>query len=223
MSSLAEELKSAALRWPIHEARLVRLVESGRCPRRLLQSLAAGLFRSADDFTGDLARLIEAAPPCALRTHLLENLIEESGLQVVPGRGLRFDAEQVHVGWARRFAHACGLPDEALRERTAAMRPPTTRGFNDVFEREGWLGAAAYLLAQEANTPRTLEPMLRGLEAAGFDAWSLMLFSAHIEADERHGGSAFALLAGEVEAGAPRELVMRCVERGARDWWEFHN
>lgn len=223
MTELAVELRSAALRWPMHDARLVRLVAGGRCPSAILQGVAARVFESAERFTGDLALLIEAAPNSSLRSHLLENLIEETGQRVVPGQGLELDPARVHLEWARSFARACGLDEDALRERISRLPRPAIRGFDETFAQEGWLGAAAYLLAQEANSPRTLEPMLRGLESLGFEPAALAFFRNHIEADARHGGGAFALLAREVDSDATRDRVLRCTARGALDWWTFHN
>ncbi len=223
MSDFAGEMRAAALRWPMHEARLVRLVESGRCPRSLLQKMAARLFQLARRFTGDLAHLAELAPGADLKLFLIGNLLEESGTRIVPGQGLRLDADAVHLNWARAFARACGLDDGALEERIARAPAIDYGWFDRALERRDWLGGTGYLLAQEFNTPRTLAPMLRGLSGMGFGAEDLTFFSVHIVDDEQHGGDGLALLAREATSAGTRAEVLAGIEHGAYDWWQAHN
>ena len=223
MTDIAGELTAAALHWPMQDARLVRLVASGRCPKSLLKKLAARMCAYARLFTGDLAQLAHLATSPRIKLFLVENLLEESGARMVPGEGLHFDAQAVHLNWARSFALACGLDHKALQEGIASGPAIDHGWFGRRLQEGDWLGGTAYLLAQEFNTPRTLAPMLRGLSAMGFHPGDLTFFTAHIMSDDPHGHAGMALLAQEITSTGARDRVLSGIERGAFDWWQAHN
>jgi len=220
---LAGELRAAAFRWPMEEARLVRLVGSGRAPRSLLRAMSVRIFIIATRLTGYLARLAVMTDDARVRLHLINNLLEESGIETAAGNGLVADGSKLHLNWARTFALACGIGERELWREAARGSFGSPPWVEAAMGEGDWIGATSFLMAEEMNAPRTLEPMMQGLLAAGFEPPSLIFFANHLEDDTRHGEEALRLLGELAAAPASRERVLRGLREGADAWWRMHN
>lgn len=215
------QLETAAYQWPMETSRFITILNKGRCPISLLQRYAIKLHLFSEEFPALQARLIKIVPVPEVKLSLLENLLEESGIFLNTSIGLKVKPSARHTEWSKRFALACGVTTEQFEQSISSNNETTA----DTYLNENrWLEAIAYLMiGMEANLPRTFKAMLPGLREAGFSERDITYFSAHIEADTRHGAVAFSLIEQCAVTSQQKEQVLEAVALGAETWWLRHN
>jgi pyrroloquinoline quinone (PQQ) biosynthesis protein C len=199
--------------------RLLRLVESGRCPPTVLRDYVSGIVRGARTFIRTLTVLIEAAPDAEARLVLLENLMEEEGVALRRGHGIVVHPHRGHIHLAERLAKAVGAP---LPDADAAGGIDGER-VAGLVDQGRWLEAVAFLLVgQEAGFPAVAARMHAAFRRMGYAAEDLMFFQVHQSADERHGAQALALVAARARSRAEQEAALASAAAGRRDWVARH-
>jgi pyrroloquinoline quinone (PQQ) biosynthesis protein C len=215
-ASLERRILAAVAAWPFERTRFYRLLQSGRCPKAVLQNFALSTYRGAEDFCGKLAGLVAAAPDAAARGMLLENLLEEEGIATVAGRGLIVRPETRHVALALRFVRASGLE---------ASPAPDNKGdaVTTLLDDGRWLEAIAFLLVGQ-------EHPFAGASALLYDALleyrysprDLAFFALHRGADEEHGKAAMETVIRRATTPDLQDAVVAAAAGGARQWVERH-
>lgn len=199
------------------ESRLYRLLKTGRFPASVIRTYAEATVVSADLFCATLAEMVEKAPDPLSRLVLLENMLEEEGISLVPTSGLRHRPETSHPALARRFARAVGAAENA-REAVHA----TSVG-RQMLARGEWLEAVAHLLiGQELHFADAAPAMAEALEAAGVARHDVAFFWVHKTADREHGEQALDIV---LRHATSRDQQDRCIAEaraGAEAWMQAH-
>jgi pyrroloquinoline quinone (PQQ) biosynthesis protein C len=205
--------------WSFADTRFYRLLAAGRCPPSLLQRYAAATYRGARLFCASLAALAAAAPDPGAKLVLLENLMEEEGVDLLPGTGLRVRPGRGHVALAERFVAACGgFRDAAESPAHHALDPG-----RDMLNQGRWLDACAFLLiGQELNFSSICALMVPPLRRHGIAARDLAFFQVHIAADAKHGREALDLLLERARTAAEQKGCIDAATAGARTWFDRH-
>jgi pyrroloquinoline quinone (PQQ) biosynthesis protein C len=212
-------LISAIAGYPVEDTRFYRLVASGRCPLSLLRRYARSTYVSASLFCASIAEMIDKAPDGAARLVLLENLLEEEGIFLQPGRGLVIRPEKRHPALAARFLKACGG-----REEEAEADGLHATGPGRAMLAEGrWLEAVSFLLVGQELKFGTVSGQLYDLlRNHGFAARDLAFFAVHVEADSAHGRQALDLVLDRAHAAGEQHACIAAAGAGARHWFEMH-
>ncbi|MES9962410.1 MAG: iron-containing redox enzyme family protein [Candidatus Sedimenticola sp. 20ELBAFRAG] len=214
------ELERVAHCKPMEQARLIRILSSGRAPRSLLQKYARQLFAGAFHFPLQLAKLLRITTSPTARLHILENLMEETGAVVDINHGLRLIEQNRHTAWAERFVIAAGLNKS---DCDMAVENYHIGSFEERIGEKDWLAAIAYLLVGiESNAPQTYLPIVDGLLKSGFGRDEIVFFTGHIVADAEHGETGIRLLA-ELTPPERRQEILDSVSEGAHYWWKIHH
>lgn len=198
------------------DSRFCRLVARRRCPPRMMLRYAQAVQQGAESFSQSLSMLIDRAPDPAARLILLENLMEEEGIELRPGRGFIIRSERRHPEIAKRFVRACGgEPDSNAQHALAAVwqmqadRP--------------WVEAVAFLLiGQELKYAESSQALFKAFRQCGFDDYDIAFFAIHGMADLEHGRQAIELV---LDHAATRDEQERCIAAAgaaARHWFEMH-
>lgn len=211
-----DALRAARQVAPVAESRLVRLLANRRSPSRLLKAFALQVHHGALEFPGLLAALIEHAPDPAAKAVLMENLLEEQGLQLVPGKGLVPKPEACHSQWSARFLRACGGDPDASELHAGRSGSETT---HKLLSDDRWLEAVAYLLiGQEATFGEFAAELGAALRERGFADDDVVFFSRHAVADQAHGEQALDLVVTRAHSLAQQRATLEAAALGARHW-----
>lgn len=215
-TTLERRLLNAVEAWPFERSRFYRLLRSGRCPDALVRSYAVSTYHAARDFCGKLASLAAAAPDSTARAMLLDNLLEEEGIALVPGRGLVARPERGHVELALRFVRASGI--DLIPE--PPQRPdPVAR----LLEEDRWLEAAAFLLVGQERPFAGVCVLLHDtLQLYGYRPRDLAFFAVHRTADEEHGRIALETVVRLATGLGLEEVAVAAAAAGARQWADRH-
>ncbi len=199
------------------DSRLYRLLKTGRCPPKVLRAYAEATVVSAELFCASLAEMVEKAPDPASRMVLLENLLEEEGLSIVPSSGLRSRPETSHPSLARRFARAVGASEHPVAAVHAA------NAGRDMLASGDWVGAIAHLLlGQELHFADAAPAMAEALEAAGVARHDVAFFWVHKTADREHGEQALDIVLRTATTRAEQERCISEARAGAEAWMDAH-
>lgn len=200
----------------VEETRFYHLVARGRFPPSSMLRYAQATHRSAELFCATLSLLADQAPDSAARLMLLENLMEEEGIELRPGRGLLVRPQRRHGELAMRFVRACG----GNRDDKAAG--PLTPGM--ALLRQGrWTEAVAFLLVgQELKFAEASTKLFELLRKSGFADPDLAFFAVHGVVDREHGRQAIDLLLGRVRTREEQDRCVAAAGAGARHWFEMH-
>lgn len=213
---LRDALQAAIGTVAIGESRLCRLLANPRSPSRLLRTFATNIHSGATQFPGLLAALIARAPDQTARAVLIDNLLEEHGVRIVPGEGLVAVPGQCHSEWSAHFLRACGGdPRDVERADTmlegARIEAMLLGGY--------WLEAVAYLLiGQETMFGRACSELVEVLRRRGLDDADIVFFSRHAIADQKHGEDALALVTSRATSAERQTAVIEAAAAGARHW-----
>jgi pyrroloquinoline quinone (PQQ) biosynthesis protein C len=212
-------LRGATTSWSFADSRFYRLLAAGRCPPSLLRRYAAATCQGARLFCASLAELAAAAPDPRAKLVLLENLMEEEGIDLLPGAGLRVRPARGHVALAERFLAACGGSRDEPEPPTHHMLHPG----REMLNQGRWLDACAFLLiGQELNFSSICKLMVPLLRHHGIAARDLAFFQVHIAADARHGREALDLLLARARTAAEQNGCIAAAAAGARTWFDRH-
>ncbi len=156
---------------------------AGELSRAQLGEWAIQHFYYIDPIPQQFAALYARLPDLDARQHLLENLLGEE----MPGKpGKR------HPDLLRKFARACGVPDERiLRAEENGEILPTTRAMRAwIWELAGIrpLGeaCAGIMVALEGQLPTLYPKYVDAMRRMGFSDDDLEFFHVHIEGDTEH-------------------------------------
>ena len=219
-AAFEEQLVAAAGRYPFEDTRLHHLLAAGRCPPAMLRRYARALHQGAVDFCGLLAALVEAAPDREARGVLLDNLMEEEGIVLRPGRGLERNPQQRHAAWAERFVLACGGGVEGAGAPAGGL---ATGHVGALLDEGRWLEAVSFLLVGQEMAFSSVSARLAALFGdLGFARRDLVFFEAHIHADRRHAREALDLVLDRAVTAGQQRACVAAAEAGARDWWLRH-
>jgi pyrroloquinoline quinone (PQQ) biosynthesis protein C len=218
-----ETLLAEARSIDMRENRFVQGVMTGAYQRADLAPYATTVFHLADHFPMMLGRLIGICPSPEVRASLVENIIEEEGLEIGTDDGhvaaTRHPARR-HAAVAKVFAEAAGVEAEALQPRPFHV----SRWLADCLSRGRWMAAFAYVsLGLEGNVPRTCKLLVPAFRTQyGFTDRELSFFIHHIEADEHHGEEAALAIASMATTPAAREEALEGARHGGHSWWHVH-
>ena len=219
MASFRAEIEAAAYAYPIEHCRLVRVLSNPKCPPRLLHDFAVNMIRMADGFPALLARLFAITPHQAMRAFLLENMIEEEGLEAAPD-GIRAVPGRRHADIARKFGLALGIGDA----EAGSGSTPSYAWFLEAIAQGDWCGAFAYLnIGMEANNARLMGPLYEALRLRGLADDDLEFFAIHGPADIVHGNRSIDVAVLIAKTPEEQQCVLDAVARGARAFWEMNN
>lgn len=203
--------------------RFVHGVITGAYERADLAPYATTVFHLADHFPMMLGRLIGICPSADVRAALVENIIEEDGLEIGMREGhvaaTRHPARR-HASVARVFAEAVGVGPDALEPRPFHV----SRWLATCLAQGRWMAAFAYVsLGLEGNVPRTCKLLVPAFKTRyGFTDRELAFFSHHIEADEHHGEEAALAIASMATTPAARQEALDGARHGSHSWWLVH-
>jgi pyrroloquinoline-quinone synthase len=162
---------------------LSRAWAAGELTKAQLGEYAIQHFYYIDPIPQQFAQLYARLPDLDARQHLLENLIGEEMPQA-PGKR--------HPDLMRKFARACGVPDERL----LAAEPngeilPTTRAMRAwIWELAGVRhiaeSCAGIMVALEGQLPTLYPKYVAAMRRMGFTEDDLEFFHVHIEGDTEH-------------------------------------
>lgn len=212
-------LISAADEGDLFGLRLLRLLESGRCPAPVAQKYATSVVRGARNFIRTLTVLIDTAPDVEAKLILLENLMEEEGIALRRGHGLVVLPQRHHVALAERFAIAVGadLPDRDEAGGIDSDKAIRLAG------QGRWVEAVSFLLVgQEAGFAPLSARMHAAFLRMGYPVEELRFFQVHMTADERHGAEALALVSARASSRAEQDAAILAAAAGRRDWLRRH-
>lgn len=208
--------------WPCERTRFYRLVESGRCPARVMLRYARSTYLSATLFCASLAELIDKAPDAEARLVLLENLMQEEGIHLRPDRGLVVRPESCHPALALRFLKACG-GGEATDEAAFGDAVHATGPGRALLSAGRWLEAVSFLLiGQELKFSTVSRQLFDLLCCNGFADRDLAFFAVHVEADMEHGRQALDLVLDRADSLPMQRACIEAAAAGARHWFEMH-
>jgi pyrroloquinoline quinone (PQQ) biosynthesis protein C len=215
----AADLLAAARERDVLEAPFVRAVVEGTASRQAIRAWAANLHLGAGVFARRLFTILGLAEEPAVRESLLENLLDEEGVQAFSGGRLIVDRERRHTALASRMARALGASDEDFARQSAVVT-----WLDDELAAKRWVGPLAYLtVGFEANIPATFRALHDGLTRHyGADPADLEFLSLHCTADERHSEHAAALLVATATTPALQAEALEGVRRGTAAWFFFH-
>ena len=134
------------------------------------------------------------------------------------------DDSHSHLDIVLRFAKANGAD---IAKVTAGRGLPTTeswvRFLLDASKREPWIiGCAALNIGTESQSPLLYTTMLPALRKVyKYPEHDIEHFWLHVEADEDHGGRAFAALQRHCTTPALRELALHWAYESARMRWLY--
>ena len=209
-------LLNAIAPYNVEDSRFYRLIESGRFPPSLMLRYAQATHRSAELFCATLSMMIDQAPDEAARLVLLENLMEEEGVELRVGRGLVVRPERRHPQLAMRFVRACG------GEADGDSANPIAEGFQMLAERR-WAEAVAFLLiGQELKFAQASQTLFQLLRSRGFTDHDLAFFAVHGVADLEHGRQAIQLVLDHARTRGEQDMCIAAAGAGARHWLEMH-
>ena len=215
-------LLGAVAEFDFEQTRFCRMLSSGRCPKPMLQRYAREACRGASLFCADLAALAELAPDPEARLILLENLLEEEGIYVSPGRGLVSRPDRGHPTLASRFVRACG-GDEAGADPAEAEEPHLTARARELIDQRRWLEAVSFLLiGVELKFSAIAARLFELFARLGLDERDLAFFAVHIEADQAHGRQALDLVLDRACTAAEQQACIAAARDGARHWFAHH-
>ena len=209
-------LLEAIAPYNVEDTRFYRLVESGRYPPSLMLRYAQATHRSAELFCATLSAMAEQAPDEPARLVLLENLMEEEGIELRAGKGLVVRPERRHPELAMRFVRACeGEPDSASANPIADVF--------DILAEKRWTEAVGFLLiGQELKFAEASQKLFQLLRGRGFRDYDLAFFAVHGTADLEHGRQAIELVLNNARARDEQERSIAAAGAGARHWFEMH-
>jgi len=214
--SFERALLEAIEPYRVGDSRFYRLVAGGRCPRALMLRYAQATYGSAQQFCVILSLLLDQAPDSGARLALLENLMEEEGIEIRPGRGLVVRPARRHPELALRFLRACGGEAD---EGAATPFGPAVELLRD----GRWTEAVAFVLVGQelkfADSSRKLFDLLRGFGLAEHD---LAFFAVHGVADLEHGRQAVGLVLDHARSRDEQDRCIAAAAAGARHWFELH-
>lgn len=204
--------------------RFVSGVMAGAYQRADLAHYGATIFHLADHFPMMLGRLIGICPSPEVRAALVENIIEEEGLDIATHEG--HVAATRHPG--RRHANVAKLFAEAAGSAAETLQPSpfhTSRWLADALARGRWMAAFSYVsLGHEGNVPRTFRLLVPALKARyGFTDRELAFFIHHVEADEHHGEEAARAIAAMATTPEARDEALEGARHGGHSWWLVHD
>jgi pyrroloquinoline quinone (PQQ) biosynthesis protein C len=150
---------------------------------------------------------------------LLENLMEEEGIDLRPGMGLRVRPARGHVALAERFVTACGgFEDEPGLSERHALHPS-----REMLRDGRWLEACAFLLiGQEFKFSSVCELLIALFRRQGIAERDLAFFEVHIAADAKHGRQALDLVLQRARTAVEQRNCIAAAAAGARTWFDQH-
>jgi pyrroloquinoline-quinone synthase len=156
---------------------------AGELTKAQLGEYAIQHFYYIDPIPQQFAQLYARLPDLDARQHLLENLIGEE-MPGAPGKR--------HPDLMRKFARACGVPDERLLQAEANGEIlPTTRAMRAwIWELAGIRhvaeSCAGIMVALEGQLPTLYPKYVAAMRRMGFSEDDLEFFHVHIEGDTEH-------------------------------------
>jgi pyrroloquinoline quinone (PQQ) biosynthesis protein C len=219
-SEFTEQLFAAARNRDMASNPFILGIRNGVYPRARVAAYAADIAAMASEFPQILATLLARCIDAEVRPSLLENLLEEEGVQSFrSGESLVVDPRRRHSELAWHFARAAG--SSAVDTSRSAVRS----AWLDRELRDGrWIGPLAYVtIGLEANIPPTFRPLLEGLrDQYGFEDADLAFYTEHLTADERHSAKGAAVVAAAARTPDAQREALEGARRGAAAWWHFH-
>lgn len=209
-------LVEAIAPYKAEDSRFYRLVANRRCPQSMMLRYAQATHRSAEMFCESLSQMIDQAPDACARLVLLENLMEEEGIELTPGRGLVVRPQRRHSEIAMRFVRACG------GDADPGAVHATSPGLKMLAEGRWTEGATYLLVGQELKFAEASQTMLRLLREFGFSDYDLAFFAIHGSADLEHGRQAIALVLDHARTRDEQERCIAAAGASARHWFEMH-
>lgn len=214
---LRDRLIEAVDSMKAEDCRLYRLLMAGRCPPGVIRTYAEATVVGADLFCATLAEMVGKAPDPLSRLVLLENMLEEEGISLVPSTGLRHRPETSHPALARRFARAVGAnenPRESVHSISAGRQ---------MLARGDWLEAVAFLLiGQELHFADAAPAIAEALEAAGVARHDVAFFWVHKTADREHGEQALDIVLRHATSRHQQDRCIAQARAGAEAWMQAH-
>ncbi len=215
-------LLAAIAEFDFSRSRFYRMLAAGRAPKGVLRRYAGETYRGAKLFCANLADLARQAPDPQARLALLENLLEEEGIHLRPGRGLVSRPDQRHPALASRFVAACGGEEAEAEADEKERRHLSTRG-RELIDQRRWLEAVAFLLiGQELKFATIAEALFEVLKRHGYAERDLAFFGVHIEADQEHGRQALDLVLDRARTPAEQQACIAAARAGAATWFDYH-
>jgi pyrroloquinoline-quinone synthase len=156
---------------------------AGELSRAQLGDWAVQHFYYIDPIPQQFAMLYARLPDLDARQHLMENLLGEEMPQMPQKR---------HPDLLRKFARACGVPDERiLRAEQNGDVLPTTRAMRAwIWELAGIRhiaeSCAGIMVALEGQLPTLYPKYVEAMRKMGFSDDDMEFFHVHIEGDTEH-------------------------------------
>ena len=189
-------LEAARPTLPVRREAFLQAVVDGRSSLRAIALYVDSMAEIADALSRSLGRLLAACPSRRLRVHILENLLEEEGVEIAGG-SLRLAPGRDHGTLARRTAAALDPRPRAERPRPVAGE---SRWLDETVAAGRWPAAAAYLFAAwEGVSPDMCAALLEGLRTHHrVREEDLEYLVLHEELDREHSRVGGELLAAEL-------------------------
>lgn len=211
-----DALQAAVGTVDLGESRMARLLANPRSPQRLLRMFAGNVHSGATQFPGLLAALIAHAPDHVARAVLIDNLLEEHGVRIVPGEGLVAVPGQCHSEWSANFLRACGGDPQDMEYTDTLLEAARIEA---MLSGGCWLEAVAYLLiGQETTFGRACPELVQVLRRRGLNDADIVFFSRHAIADQQHGEDALTLVTTRATSAERQMAVIEAAAAGARHW-----
>jgi pyrroloquinoline-quinone synthase len=165
-----------------------------------------------DPIPQQFAALYARLPDLDARQHLLENLLGEEMPQA-PGKR--------HPDLLRKFARACGVPEERLRriEQEAAILPTTRAMRAWIWELAGIRSlaeaCAGIMVALEGQLPTLYPRYVEAMRRMGFSEDEMEFFHVHIVGDVEHAHVGLQLTHRYAQDSAAQDRAIAAVRASA--------